>query len=540
MKIIYFTYILVLLFFISVSAKAIIENESDDEEEILAEKSKIAKISNIEKAENEIAKVSNVEKTKNENVKDNNIEKAENEKDSNVEKAENEKDNNVEKAETENVKINKDKKTKKKNSKIHHHHHHHHHNHHHHDKNTEKKNEKFHHDKNNGKKIEKNNNVANSENSENEDIEASSIKDETENTEVTEVPTENSENEDVEISSIKDETENTEITEVPTENSENEDVEISSIKDETENTEVTEIPTEIPDTFEAAQKFYDKYENVEKDILYNDNNKLDVYYNPKDTKIKKPVNIYIFGGSWVSNDKVTFSRLGALLEKEDYIGVIPNFDLYPNGKFDDMVSDIHQAIQWTYNNIEKYGGDKDDISITGHSSGAHLVALTVIRAALGLPNNGAPLEPLPPLNRVILMNGPYIFNEDFMLYTLQGSTSTSNATSTDDPKEQALLTELIGLYFNNDDVSPIALLRRVEKDSVKDHFNVEKFTFVYSSKDIIVPEFCTKDLMTEIIRTSSSQLEYVYFEGLDHSSIINGVKTEKVEFENLYLDILEK
>lgn len=234
---------------------------------------------------------------------------------------------------------------------------------------------------------------------------------------------------------------------------------------------------------------------------------MDVYYNPLDTKTKKPVNIYIFGGSWVSNDKVTFTRLGALLERENYIGVIPNVDLYPNGYFEDMVSDVYQAIQWTYNNIEKYGGDKDNIIVTGHSSGAHLLALTVIKAALGIPNNGVKLDPLPPLKRVVLMNGPYIFNQDFMLYTLQGSTDTSNASSTDDPREQALLTELIGLYFNNEEVSPIALLKRVEKDSIKDHFNVEKFTFVYSSKDIVVPEFCTKDLITEIIRTSSSQYE---------------------------------
>jgi len=320
------------------------------------------------------------------------------------------------------------------------------------------------------------------------------------------------------------------------------DNEITEVNMETDIIDMeTEVETEIVDTLEAAKKFYDQYENVEKDIVFNGERKLDVYYDPEDTKTKKPVNIYIFGGSWVSNEKTRFTRLGALLEEEGYIGVIPDYILYPNGLFEDMVDDVYKAIQWTYDNIEKYGGDKDNIILTGHSSGAHLVALTVIKAGLGLENNGVKLEPLPSLKRVVLMNGPYIFDQDFITYTLQGSNDTSNASSTDDPQEQNLLSELIGLYFNNDAVSPIAILRGQEKDSIKNNFNVEKFTFVYCSNDIVIPESSAKDLITEITRTSPNQLyEYVYLEGLEHPSIINGIKTEKAEFENLYLDIIRK
>jgi len=301
-----------------------------------------------------------------------------------------------------------------------------------------------------------------------------------------------------------------------------------------------EIETEVADTLEEATKFYNNYQNVEKDIVFNGERTLDVYYNPKDTKHKKPVNIYIFGGSWVSNDKVIFTRLGALLEEEDYIGVIPNYVLYPNGLMEDMIDDVYKAVQWTYDNIEKYGGDKEKIILTGHSSGAHLVAMTIIKAGLGLKNNGVELKPLPNLHRVVLMNGPYIFDQDFIVYTLQGTTDTSNASSTDDPQEQALLQELIQIYFNNDEVSPIATLRNVEKDSIKNHFNVDKFTFVYCSNDIVIPESSAKDLITEIIRTSPSQFEYIYLEGLEHASIINGIKTAKTEFENEYLDIIKK
>ncbi|ORX79859.1 hypothetical protein BCR32DRAFT_300618 [Anaeromyces robustus] len=298
---------------------------------------------------------------------------------------------------------------------------------------------------------------------------------------------------------------------------------------------------ELVDTYEVALEFYENYENIAKNITYNNDGKtLDVYYNPADINTKKPVNIYIFGGSWVANDKVRFTRLGALLERENYIGIIPDFALYPNGLFEDMVDDVYQAIQWTYNNIEQYGGDKDNIILTGHSSGAHLAALTVIKAGLGLENNRVKLEPLPYLKRVVLMNGPYIFNQEFIVYTLGGSTDTSNATSTSDPEEQALLTELIGIYMNKDEVSPIQILKQYEDNSIINNFNVEKFIFVYCSEDKTIPEFSALQLIDEITRTSQSPYEYINLQGLEHPSVINGIKTEKEEFEKIYMDIIRK
>ncbi|ORX79652.1 alpha/beta-hydrolase, partial [Anaeromyces robustus] len=85
--------------------------------------------------------------------------------------------------------------------------------------------------------------------------------------------------------------------------------------------------------------------------------------------------IHIYGGYWITNSKISYTNIGSLLEESGYIAVLPNYILFPNGTIEDMVDDIYNAIQWTFKNISKYGGDPNQISISAHSSGAHLTAL---------------------------------------------------------------------------------------------------------------------------------------------------------------------
>eukprot|EP00833_Pecoramyces_ruminatium_P006668 jgi/Orpsp1_1/1180700/evm.model.c7180000074366.1 len=142
------------------------------------------------------------------------------------------------------------------------------------------------------------------------------------------------------------------------------------------------------------------------DVNYYKNLLLDVYYNEsKIEKIqKKPVVIYIFGGGWFSGSKEKNSKIGEYLQEQGYIAVLPNYHLYPNAtSVDTMVDDIHHAIQWTYKNIHKYGGDKTKMTISGQSAGAHLISLTLTKAALGIENNGKPLKKLPTFKHALLM-----------------------------------------------------------------------------------------------------------------------------------------
>lgn len=110
---------------------------------------------------------------------------------------------------------------------------------------------------------------------------------------------------------------------------------------------------------------------------------LDIYV-PKGGASKKPVMIYVHGGSWRTGDKAHTGNKDDFFTANDYIFVSANYRLSPNPinladsariKFPVHPQDVAKAIGWVFNNIAEYGGDTAKISLIGHSAGAHLVAL---------------------------------------------------------------------------------------------------------------------------------------------------------------------
>jgi acetyl esterase/lipase len=102
---------------------------------------------------------------------------------------------------------------------------------------------------------------------------------------------------------------------------------------------------------------------------------LDVYV-PKKTDKKSEVVIFIHGGKWKVGNKNIFGFIAKKFALHSVIGVAINYRLYPQSPtYEEMTADCAQAVKWVYENIEKYGGDKNRIYLSGHSSGGHLSAL---------------------------------------------------------------------------------------------------------------------------------------------------------------------
>lgn len=110
----------------------------------------------------------------------------------------------------------------------------------------------------------------------------------------------------------------------------------------------------------------------------NKDNKLDIYYQ-KNNGTNKPVIVMIHGGAWLVGDKATSSvvknKAEFFVNKEDYIFVSINYRMEKNNIHPQEVSDVSYAIKWVYENINKYGGDKNNLIVMGHSAGAHLATL---------------------------------------------------------------------------------------------------------------------------------------------------------------------
>ncbi|KAF9437046.1 hypothetical protein BGZ76_002167 [Entomortierella beljakovae] len=136
------------------------------------------------------------------------------------------------------------------------------------------------------------------------------------------------------------------------------------------------------------------------DVHYNQkrpDNKLDIYIpKPEDSQLHqgkygstmrsnntlRPVIVFIYGGAWSSGSRLIYTLVGARLQSMGYLVMIPDYSIYPKGTIGDMEEDVKLAIQWAYNNCKEFGGDPQQLYLMGHSAGAHLCAITVLKDSI--------------------------------------------------------------------------------------------------------------------------------------------------------------
>jgi arylformamidase len=116
---------------------------------------------------------------------------------------------------------------------------------------------------------------------------------------------------------------------------------------------------------------------------------IDLY---KTKKSNAPINIFIHGGAWrsvLARDAAfaaeVFVRAGAHFLVVDFNNVLETGgDLMP------MARQVRTAIAWVYENAGVFGGDPNQIYISGHSSGAHLGGVMMVtdwEKEFGLPRD---------------------------------------------------------------------------------------------------------------------------------------------------------
>jgi len=128
-----------------------------------------------------------------------------------------------------------------------------------------------------------------------------------------------------------------------------------------------------------ASSFRRKTRNKFLDICYGKGlkQKLDIFI--PNNPINCPVQVYFHGGYWVSRDKSDHSHLAKPPITNKIMHVSVNYDLCPDVSLDRIVEEAIESIEWIYNNISLYGGDKNNINLIGHSAGAHLVAMALTK-----------------------------------------------------------------------------------------------------------------------------------------------------------------
>lgn len=104
-------------------------------------------------------------------------------------------------------------------------------------------------------------------------------------------------------------------------------------------------------------------------------------FRPKNAGENNDVLIFVHGGNWDSGSKGLYSYLGRNFASKNILTVIPGYTLSSRADVRTMTQQIAEAIKWTHENIDDFGGNPDRIFITGHSAGGHLAALATMNPA---------------------------------------------------------------------------------------------------------------------------------------------------------------
>ena len=106
--------------------------------------------------------------------------------------------------------------------------------------------------------------------------------------------------------------------------------------------------------------------------------KIDVYY-PRDKKAGgHPVVLDIHGGGWRRGSKNGRGFPAEALVPKGAIWATVDYGLAPKYKIAAIVDQVRAALAWVYKNAAEFGGDRNRITVTGHSAGGHLAAMLLV------------------------------------------------------------------------------------------------------------------------------------------------------------------
>ncbi len=129
--------------------------------------------------------------------------------------------------------------------------------------------------------------------------------------------------------------------------------------------------------FDGVEKIYD-IPYIDDGNLYH---LLDVY-RPEGMDMTKPlpVIIDIHGGAWIYGTKEINAHYCQGLVKYGFVVVNINYRLIIEeckGTFPAILDDCFSAFKWVEENIASYGGDLNNVFLTGDSAGAHLCSMCI-------------------------------------------------------------------------------------------------------------------------------------------------------------------
>ena len=116
---------------------------------------------------------------------------------------------------------------------------------------------------------------------------------------------------------------------------------------------------------------------VERNLAYGPHalNTMDVFFSDPARGASKPVVIFAHGGGFTGGSKhrdgsFTYDHFLVWAVENGMVGVNMDYRLAPDDPWPAAQLDLVAVIEWTKHNIAQYGGDPDQIILSGQSAGA--------------------------------------------------------------------------------------------------------------------------------------------------------------------------
>jgi len=135
----------------------------------------------------------------------------------------------------------------------------------------------------------------------------------------------------------------------------------------------------------------------------------------------RPIIVFMHGGAWGSGNKAMYRLLGDTLNRSlNCVVMILGYRTYPDTDVEGQVEDVHRALIWVRQNAHRWEGDTRRIFLSGHSSGAHISTLYVLRQIAHHQHSRSSTDESLPIAGVIGMGGPYDITEHYFFESARG------------------------------------------------------------------------------------------------------------------------
>jgi acetyl esterase/lipase len=91
-----------------------------------------------------------------------------------------------------------------------------------------------------------------------------------------------------------------------------------------------------------------------------------------------PMVVFFYGGSWSSGNRADYRFIGEALASRGIAVAVADYRLSPDVRYPVFVQDSALAVRWAFDNAEKYGANRAEIFVMGHSAGAYNAAMLAL------------------------------------------------------------------------------------------------------------------------------------------------------------------